>query len=242
MDAAIKGGKSVRCRNFWLILAILVPVSVSGQLLNDSFEYTAGSNLSDNGWTTIRGGTSITVSNGSLSYTGYSAPDPGNSVHLEDGSESLMKSFGSQNSGSVYFALVFNASNAPTVGQDGFFLWIGATNTTIYYRLYALGQTHLLVFCYVFNSGTGDDVISMWINPDLSGSQPQPDMSVTMNTDASELAEIVLTGETSSAEAPTATIDGLRITTTWDDLFGNGKIFSDGFENGATTAWDSTEP
>jgi hypothetical protein len=93
---------------------------------------------------------------------------------------------GSQIRGCIVFRAGTNLSN--------FQLGIGKTTTSsnwVYSNLdLNLNETYLLVIGYVFQAG-GDD-IKLWINPDLSGTEPTPDITNSNGSDASDIDEIQL--------------------------------------------------
>ena len=97
---------------------------------------------------------------------------------------------------------------------------INATNPVVWSdSVYTAGTTYLIVIKYTFNDGsTTDDEAALFINPALSGVQPAPDLTrVTTQTDAVELGVVNLRqGSTSSA--PNLILDGIRVSTSWDQV------------------------
>ena len=75
-----------------------------------------------------------------------------------------------------------------------------------------VGTTYLIVTSYLFQSGTGDDVVKMWVNPSLAGPEPPADISFTNGTDANSLGGYQFLQKTSSGDED---IDGLRVATSW---------------------------
>ena len=69
---------------------------------------------------------------------------------------------------------------------------------------------YLVVVSYVFQSG--DDAARLWVNPDLSGSEPLPDLEQTSGSDASDLGEVQFRQGPLSGDME---IDGLRVATDW---------------------------
>ncbi|MBN1406342.1 MAG: T9SS type A sorting domain-containing protein [Calditrichaceae bacterium] len=82
---------------------------------------------------------------------------------------------------------------------------------------YALGTTYLIVVKYCFDAAEADKV-SLWINPDLTLSESEPNSSLTVGPDTPELANIIISQLIGSNEPPDAIIDGIRITTKWKDI------------------------
>ncbi|HOV16958.1 MAG TPA: DUF5689 domain-containing protein [Candidatus Cloacimonadota bacterium] len=154
------------------------------------------------------------VSSGSVYFsflinTAITTTTAGYSIHLGN-------PVGTTNNFYARFWLVKNGANANfglskannTVNYVG-----GATPTA-----YSLDTTYLIVIKYTFNSGTTtDDVVSMWVNPALGGSEPTPDVTVTesASTDAAALAEICIRQWNAGT---LARFDGIRVGTTWEDV------------------------
>lgn len=77
-----------------------------------------------------------------------------------------------------------------------------------------LNQTYLIVVSYEFVSGDNNDVVSLWVNPDLSGTEPSPDLTYSSNADAANIQAILFLQEALSGNAY---IDGIRVATTWSE-------------------------
>ncbi|HNY01164.1 MAG TPA: IPTL-CTERM sorting domain-containing protein [Bacteroidales bacterium] len=88
---------------------------------------------------------------------------------------------------------------------------------------YALNTTYLLVMKYQLNSGTADDVVSLYINPPTAAAEPAAPALICSDiatpTDPVNLGAIGLRQGTASA-APTLRIDGIRVGTTWAEIVG----------------------
>ncbi len=152
--------------------------------------------------------------------------------------------FSEQTSGGVYAAFMVNVSDAPTVGtyffhlgpttlgttfrgkvfaqQDGSnnlaFGIAKANNADVVYSsyTYALNTTYLIVMEYVFNGGSADDVIKLWVNPDISGNEPPADVTQTdSGSDADNLGTVALRQGSGGAAL---VLDGIRIGTTWQSV------------------------
>lgn len=87
-----------------------------------------------------------------------------------------------------------------------------------------LGKTYLLVLKYEFVEGTSNDITSLWVNPTdfkneptttLIGTVTQGDVSPTNGLQGIEIRQ----GQTFDRIPPTATIDAIRVATTWAELF-----------------------
>lgn len=87
-----------------------------------------------------------------------------------------------------------------------------------------LGQTYLLVLKYEFIDGSTNDITSLWVNPvdfknepttTLIGTISQGDASTTNGLQGIEIRQ----GQNFERLTPTATIDAIRVATTWAELF-----------------------
>ncbi|UCE19684.1 MAG: dockerin type I repeat-containing protein [Gemmatimonadota bacterium] len=241
-----------------LIGVFLLHTGLWGQLFEENFDYLAGDALTDHGWTQIRSGTPITVSTPGLTYPGYSLSSIGNAASLVTGNgQEVKNTFTEQTNDSLYVSFLINVGEA-TTANDGIYFYLGPTDISIFSRRltayvrkdtsdnlafgvaknsgigftgfsYSMNTTHLIVMKYKFNPDTDDDEVSLWVDPLLSGSEPPPDRTISSGSDASELAEIVLSQLTASNTAPTAEVDGIRITTSWfegqrGDCNGDGDV------------------
>ena len=81
-----------------------------------------------------------------------------------------------------------------------------------------INQTYLIVVSYTFNSAAGDDVVKLWVNPTIGGSEPAAPVTVT-NTGGTDLTGIArfLVRQGSATDTPFEEFDELRIATNWDD-------------------------
>ena len=158
-------------------------------------------------------------------------------------SEDVKKTFTAQTSGSVYFSFLVNFNSVTNAIDGEYFVGIvNSTSGTMKGRLfikrdtsnfafgiskagtnlseieytsfsYSTNTTYLLVLKYTINSGSPNDVIELFINPDLSSSEPSADLVTSDNaTDLSEVGGIALRQGNSSFEV---ILDGLRIATSW---------------------------
>ena len=75
-----------------------------------------------------------------------------------------------------------------------------------------VGSTYLVVVSYSFISGAGNDAVKLWINPDLSGTEPSADLNITSGTDALDLGNIQFRQNPLSGNM---NIDGIRVATSW---------------------------
>jgi len=107
---------------------------------------------------------------------------------------------------------------------SGYVLGLNKSNETpVTYgsTVFDFNTTYVIVSKYSFQAGTGDDILSLYVLP--SGTLPidepaTPEMGPYTNSskgDAVELKSVTLRQGT-AANAPTLTIDGIRVTTAWD--------------------------
>jgi len=189
------------------------------------------------------GNNPILVVSGSLSYPGYPSSGIGNSAQIigtSTSSEDDKKTFTGQTSGSVYASFLVNFSSATTATDgDYFFGFFTSTGTTMRGRVYikrsgsniafgiskagtvpiltsfsySLNTTYLLVLKYIFNVSSSNDVIQLFVNPDLSGSEPSPTLTnIDVATDLSNIGAIALR---QGKNAYNLTIDGVRVAISW---------------------------
>ncbi|GAB1468915.1 hypothetical protein MASR2M64_16790 [Candidatus Cloacimonadota bacterium] len=217
--------------------------------LEENFVYTAGSTLVSNGWVAHSGVGTLppTVANQNLSYTNY-PPNAGLSGQTLGNGEDVHRNFAAQTAGVVYSSFLINVTSATTtdaylyhyatdaelgtdfkarlfVGKDasdnlrfGLSKASGSATTSTPYE-YALNTTYLVVLKYEFVDGAANDLVSAWINPVISSTEP----TATLTGVASE-ADIGTSGVGSVAirqsnAAVTAIFDGIRVTNDWAQLW-----------------------
>ena len=93
------------------------------------------------------------------------------------------------------------------------------SNPAIYSdSIYTTGTTYLLVVKYTLNDGLTNDTVNLFINPDILGTEPSPNLTVaTTQTDAVSLGTINLR-QGSATNAAGLIVDGIRVTTSWSDI------------------------
>ena len=85
----------------------------------------------------------------------------------------------------------------------------------------SFGKTYLIVSEYTFNTGsTADDVVSLFINPDLSGPEPTPTITTTAGNDFPFNFKSVILRQGSPTTSPIVNVDGIRIARKWVDIVG----------------------
>jgi hypothetical protein len=217
-------------------------------LLTEDFDYPSGTflNTHSNWWPNSGWGTNVlTITTPGLSYPGYPGSDVGNAVTMNVNGEDCGDTLGVKiTSGNVYYSAMVNVTSAQT---GDYFLLLGTGSGSYYARLfvkkdpvsgfnfgisrgsvlppaytltsYNFNQTYLIVVKYAFIPGTLNDVVNLYINPIPGISEPDPTLTATdlTSTDAVTIDKIFLR-QGSSSMAPTLIVDGIRVSTTWDDL------------------------
>ena len=99
-----------------------------------------------------------------------------------------------------------------------------SSNTTVWYANdLDINSTYLIVLNYNLISGTTNDVLKLWINPGLTGSEPVADLTQTSALDLTNIARIAIRqGYTASPrmQTPDADIDGIIVGNSWNDITG----------------------
>jgi hypothetical protein len=118
------------------------------QLFVENFDYPAGDSLINHSWVNHSGtGTQITVTSGSLTYSGYQGSGIGNSTTINGGSgsrEDIHANFTKTGSGSLYAAFLVNVISASTTGD--YFLHLAPAFPTTFFK----------PRLFVKNDGTGN--------------------------------------------------------------------------------------
>lgn len=237
---------------FLLISFVFGSQAVWGQaslLHTENFEYSAGSLTGNGYWGTISGTSGqVQVVDGNLSYTGYMAASGRSAALVNGNSEDVRDTLVTTSSGKVYVSFLLNVTNGTGLGTGAYFahvsngwstfnsrIWIRtsgsgynlgisktSTTSTIVWgaNTYDFGTTYLVVHSYEFATGTDNDSVKLWINPSISGAEPAPDATLFSGTDLTQLTAFNLRQATGT---PNATIDGLRIGTSWSEVFPSGS-------------------
>jgi hypothetical protein len=173
-------------------------------LLDENFNYAAGTLLTANGWAAHSGaGTNaIAVTSSGLSYSGYPSSAFGNAAAMTVSGEDDNRSFApAVTSGSAYCAFMVNVS-AATVAGDYFFhlgtspfstsaqagrvfcrsaaggvnFGISKLSSTVVWSssVFPLNQTHLVVVKYNFILGLVNDTVDLFVDPNSCPVEPLP--------------------------------------------------------------------
>ncbi|NOX67517.1 MAG: T9SS type A sorting domain-containing protein [Chlorobi bacterium] len=185
----------------------------------------------------------IQVTSGSLSFPSYPSSGISNSTTIigtSTSGEDIKQIITEQNSGSIYISFLVNFSAATTAVDGDYFIgYLTSTGTTIKGRIfvkrsgsniafgvskgsttpnltdyiYLLNTTYLIVLKYTFNTLSSDDVISLFVNPSLSGTEPSPTLTnLDISTDLANIGAVALR---QGSKAYTAQIDGIRVSDAW---------------------------
>ncbi|MBI5215029.1 MAG: T9SS type A sorting domain-containing protein [Ignavibacteriae bacterium] len=94
-----------------------------------------------------------------------------------------------------------------------------SSNTTSTFKStdYATGVTHLIVVSYQIVDGATNDIVKMWIDPAIGGSESTSDLSQTAGIDLADVARMAIRQGTNSVNSE---VDGIRIGTTWESVTG----------------------
>lgn len=197
------------------------------------------------GWTLVNTSTAdLLIASGNLSYTGLPT-STGNKIAFGSTGEDVAKAFTQQTSGTVYFSFIINVTSLGSLNTTGgYFLAFNEGTTTTYggsiwlrqdgtgydiginprttaaNTVWSSGTTTvntniLVVVAYQIVSGVTNDVVSLWINPSLGGSQPAATLTGTNTlTDLANLNRVLIRQDAATS-TPNIEIDELRIGTTW---------------------------
>ena len=213
--------------------------------LNENFEYTVGTTLTDNGWIAHSGvGTNpIQVADTTLTYTDYVNSGTGNAVTMTVSGEDVNRAFSNVSTESIYASFMVNLTSAQTgtyffhfAPENSSLLFYGKvfakkdtsdnvafgvakrnTGDVIYTPFnYALNTTYLIVVKYTFNPTTiDDDTVKLWINPSLVGPEPVADIIQTDSGDDAWSLGMFALRQGSSSSSAELILGGIRIADTW---------------------------
>jgi len=116
-----------------LLIMLALTFSFNAQILEEDFNYTAGTDLTANGWTAHSGGTTnpIAVVANSLTMPSYSATGIGGAAMSNASGQDINKVFNAVSSGSVYTSFLLNVADIST-GGGYFFHYMDAAGGSAY--------------------------------------------------------------------------------------------------------------
>ncbi|MBI1937862.1 MAG: T9SS type A sorting domain-containing protein [Ignavibacteriales bacterium] len=240
-------------RKVIILIVVLNSSIIHSQLLEENFDYTAGTlTVQTSNWTeNPTGSLDIQIISGNLTYSGYPSIDVGNKIALDGGAtgrSGVVRSFTTQSASgvTVYFSFLLKVTSvtdmdistsnggifanfqdaalsqsraAVYVRQGGsstkFSIGLGKSSSaslTWYSTELDVNTTYLIVTAYNFISGTGNDAVKLWVNPDLSGEEPASDISITSGTDADDIGHVQFRQGQVTGDMD---IDGVRVATSW---------------------------
>jgi hypothetical protein len=241
---------------YFLLITILFSSFSYGQtLLNENFDY--GSTSGDlttitTNWTGFSGTGLIGYINTSLSITDYPSSGIGGSITIDSSSEDAERGFTAVTSGVVYASALYTASDVSSGANGTYFLTFreGSNYHSLIYTKtdgnggmvfgvrettsdaatifgttsFALNTTYLLVLKYDFTAGR----VSLFVLPSVETTEPMSaEVTTDSGTNATSLSGIAFRQATGG---PTATVDGIRIATSWNSI-----MVSQNFTIGAVT-------
>jgi len=233
------------------LLLILVFETQATILLTDDFSYTAGTNLTANGWTAyVAGSPTVAVNNGGLTFSGFPGSGIGNAALITGSGEDVGKTFTPQSSGSVYASFMLKVNTIPSATSYFFHLaanpigsspsytgklWFNSgTNKlgisfggTILYSNTALtsGSTYYIVIKYEIISGDTNDKLSLFIfDTAIESSEPATPAATTTNSSSTLVADLA-PGSVCLRQGVTglnALVDGVTVATSWREVIRTG--------------------
>ena len=84
--------------------------------------------------------------------------------------------------------------------------------------VYSTGITYLIVTAYEIVAGTTNDIVKLWVNPDLLGIEPTPLLTLTDATQTDINVGSYAFRQGSAAIGPFLKLDGVILTTDWSSI------------------------
>lgn len=224
-----------------------VPYVPEVPLLNENFEYGAASDFLlriSNKWTaySAEGAIPVTYIPAGLSFPKYAGSGIGGSVTMENGSsarEDITTPFAAKTAGVIYTSLMVNLSKAgdgdffyaQRDAAGGFFnrlfakddgngnlnLGVGKNSAAVYAsNSYKYNTTYLVVIKYDFTAKISSMYVIAANLPDTEPAAPAA-VSLATGTSPANLADIAIR---QSDGVLSATLDGIRVGTTWKGVLG----------------------
>ena len=213
-------------------------------LLVDDFDFTGL--LTDNGWSvTSGGGTEAIATTTGLTYTDYPGSGVGNAAGLDNNGEDDNRQFTAVTSGYIYYSALVNV----TTPVAGYFMHLGTGTSSFAARVFvqpsatpdminfgvsnsstavygttdfALATTYLVIVKYEVANPTSN--VSLWVVPSgipyseaVAGT---PEVTTTTGTGLASISGIYLRQYNATQNI---TVDGIRVGTSWGQLFGTGS-------------------
>lgn len=169
-----------------------------------------------------------------------------NSFEIKPDTDGCGRSITATNSGSIYIGMVLNLTSASGAATPGdFFRVMSGGNFSSTFKMYAKGSgtgflvgfskgssstityapmvidynfNHLIVFKYTFNPGTADDVISLFVDPIFSGSEPAFAAQIFSGTDTTGSIDRLSFRQNSATAMPSGNVGLISVATSWSAL------------------------
>lgn len=228
-----------------LLTAFSVQQAYSQPLLVENFDYSAGTLLTNAGWTAHSGAgdDAVDVVVPGLSFIGYPLSDIGGAAFLDNNGEDIHKTFVAQTTGAVYVASMvkvdaFNAGYFLHLGQTTigttFFARVGiaagSTGTSFKFSLskgtetatqssaeYNLGTTYLIVSKYNIIDGATNDEVSLYvIDGAIPAVEPATATIPAFTTSGADYSPGSIALRQYN-DAHDIKVDGIRIGKTWEE-------------------------
>ena len=114
-------------------------------------------------------------------------------------------------------------------GNLAFGLSKGSTNATtppVYAdSIYSPGTTYLVVVAYEIVDGASNDIVKLWVDPDLSGTIPPALLTITDATQTDVNIGTYAFRQGTTAAGAYLKLDGLIITQNWNDIVGSTSSY-----------------
>jgi hypothetical protein len=237
-----------------LLSFVVYTMFVSAQLLlREDFDYDTNSRLSNQGnWSQFIEATPyVFVTESSITYPDYPGSGVGNEITLNNSSgERVFHNFTEQTAGTIYTSFLINVSSISTT-NGYWFLHLGPTNlengesiarvlvkgvgsgkfvfgilmaqgsnATYTTATYDLNSTNLIVFKHDISN----KISSIIVNPPMN-TEPDDNWFSSSN-EAFMTSQVGCVGfrQTTENSQLSAKVDGIRIATSWQDLFSVSRI------------------
>lgn len=113
--------------------------------------------------------------------------------------------------------VTIRAGSVPNTYQLGFRATGNAGNAQIFSSTdLPVGTTALIVISYQIVAGATNDICNIWINPAITGPEPAATLTQVSASDNADVGKFFI--RQGNAGTPNASIDGVRVGTTWDSL------------------------
>mgnify|MGYP000442242511 CR=1 FL=1 len=225
---------------YFLFTALLiVSISFGQTLLEEDFDYggSAGdlTTISGANWVNHSGSSTVLYDINSLTMASYPSSGVGGSATIAvPNSEDVNRTFTEQTTGTIYFSALVNISavgsgnyffhlkdtgnqfrariGAKDDGSGKILFGIGATSSTLTYGTtpFDLNTTYLIVGS--FNIDTS--LSNLYILSSHSATEPGVPEATNTSTNTDAMSAVAFR---QSSNIPTATIDGVRVGTTWNN-------------------------